>query len=95
MFSLLATGFPLWCHNILTIANSELPPLRTGRAPLTHPAPHQHVRTDGSPRAVMYEFIYVPVSESLVLELIPSGEEGGVLLSAIEVVESGAKEAVQ
>ncbi len=48
MFSLLPPGFPWWCHNILTIANWELPPLRTGRAPLTHPAPRQHLCTAGA-----------------------------------------------
>ena len=46
-----ATWFPGWCHNISTVVNWELPPLRTGRAPLTHPAPRPHVRTVGALRA--------------------------------------------
>jgi len=47
-FHCLPPGFPWWCPNIFTVANRDLPPLRTGRAQLTHPAPHQphaqHVR---------------------------------------------------
>ena len=39
-FPCLPPGFPWWCHNISTIVNWGAPPPRTGRAPLTHPAPH-------------------------------------------------------
>ena len=45
MCSPLPPGFLWWCHNISTVVNWELPPPRTGRAQLTHPAPHQHLRT--------------------------------------------------
>jgi hypothetical protein len=31
------------CHNISTLTNWGQPPPRTGRAPLTHPAPHGYI----------------------------------------------------
>jgi len=38
-----ATRFLWWCHNISSIRHCTLTPLRTGRAPLTHPAPDHHM----------------------------------------------------
>jgi len=37
-----ATRFLWWCHNISSLSIAAQPPLRTGRALLTHPAPNHH-----------------------------------------------------
>jgi hypothetical protein len=48
LFSLLATWFPVVVSQYFIPAQLRSPPRRSGRAPLTHPAPRRHLASGGS-----------------------------------------------